>query len=294
MSTIITSHLMGGLGNQMFQYASARSIAYNNDVPLYLDSHTGFYRDKIYKRKYELFHFPIKGQVVKSKYSIPFWNMTFRKKILGYENKLIYKNIFTNSIIENQLNFIPEITNYCIKKSTWMHGYWQSEKYFDNIKDLIAKELTPPKPKDDKFLEIAKLMNSCNSVSVGVRLFEEVPEINKEGVGGLTDIEFFNSSAYKINKNLESPEFFVFCTTNSPELKKLDLPGKVHLITHENGYNGTLARLWLMTQCKNHIIANSSFYWWGAWLSEINNNYNSKIIASSLFSNVDTVPERWH
>jgi hypothetical protein len=293
MPNKITAHLMGGLGNQMFQYAVARSIAYNNDIPLYLDTHTGFYRDRIYKRKYELFHFPIKAQVVKSRYSIPFWNMAFRKKILKQEYKLINKSIFNNSIIENQLNFIPEIANYRIEKTTWMHGYWQSEKYFDNIKDLIAKELMPPIPKDEKFLEIAKLMNSCNSVSIGVRLFEEVPEINKEGVGGLTDIEFFNISAHKMNKNLESPEFFVFCTTNSPELKKLDLPGKVHILTHENGYDGTMARLWLMTQCKNHIIANSSFYWWGAWLSESNNNYKSKIIASTLFSNSDTVPERW-
>ena len=293
MQNKIIAHLMGGLGNQMFQYAAARSIAYNNDIPLYLDSYTGFYRDKIYKRKYELFHFPIKAQVVKSRYSITFLNMAFRKKILKQENKLINKSIFNNSIIENQLNFIPEIANYRIEKSTWMHGYWQSEKYFDNIKDLLAKELMPPIPKDDKFLEIAKLMNSCNSVSIGVRLFEEVPEINKEGVGGLTDIEFFNISAHKMNKNLESPEFFVFCTTNSPELKKLDLPGKVHILTHENGYDGTMSRLWLMTQCKNHIIANSSFYWWGAWLSESNNNYKSKIIASTLFSNSDTVPERW-
>ena len=293
MSNKIIVHLMGGLGNQMFQYAAARSIAYKNNIPLFLDTHTGFFRDKIFKRRYELHKLPINAQTVKSKYSLPYLEMTFRKKILRDENKLINDNYFTNSIIENQLNFIPEVVNYPIEKSIWIHGYWQSEKYFENIKNLIAKELTPPKPKDDKFLQIAKLMNSCNSVSIGVRLFEEVPEINKEGVGGLTAIEFFNSSAHKMNKNLESPEFFVFCTTNSPELKKLDLPGKVHLITHENGYDGTMARLWLMTQCKNHIIANSSFYWWGAWLSEINNNYNSKIIASTLFSNIDTVPERW-
>ena len=284
---------MGGLGNQMFQYAAARSISYENNVPLFLDTHTGFYRDKIYKRKYELFNFPINARIVKSKFIFHFWGMKIRKKFLKHENKLIKKNIFTSTLIENELKYIPEITTLNIEKSTWMHGYWQTEKYFDKIKHLIAHELMPPKPNNHKFLEIAQKMNSCNSVSVGVRLFEEVPEINKEGVGGLTDIEFFNNSAYKMSKDIENPEFFIFCTTNSTELKKLDLPGKVHLITHENGFNGTVERLWLMTQCKNHIISNSSFYWWAAWLSEINNNYNSKIIASSLFTNIDSVPERW-
>ena len=293
MSNKIIAHLMGGLGNQMFQYAAARSLAYKNNLPLFLDTHTGFFRDKIYKRRYELHNLPIKAQKVKTKYIFPYWEMIFRKKILSQKQNLLSKNIFSISIVENEMNFIPEVTALNFNKSIWMHGYWQTEKYFYNIKDLIAEELMPPKPKYENFLKIANKMNSCNSVSIGVRLYEEVPEVNKEGLGGLTEIDFYNISANKMSKSIDNLEFFIFCTHNSDELNKLNLPGKIHLITHENGFNGTLERLWLMSQCKNHIISNSSFYWWAAWLSEINNNYNSKIYASSLFSNLDSVPERW-
>lgn len=283
---------MGGLGNQMFQYAAARAIAHRNNVPLFLDDHTGFVRDVVYKRTYELNQFPINAQIAAAGHTIPHWVEKVKQKIIGPNKRSISKNIFWTTIEENEQNYIPQVKDFKVTGNTWMHGYWQCEKYFEDIKEIIAKELMPQSPKDEKFLEIAGLMNACNSVSLGVRLFEEVPGASKDGVGGLTTMSFFNEGARRIKELVDNPEFFIFCTTNSPELDKLDLPGKVHLITHDNGYHGTLARLWLLTQCKHHIIANSSFYWWGAWLSEMKNK-NSHIIASPIFSNIDTIPKRW-
>lgn len=281
---------MGGLGNQMFQYAAARAIAHRNNMNLSLDDHNGFVRDIVYKRKYELFQFPIQAQINRA--YIPYWIEKARQRIFGQRKNAISKNIFWTTLGENESGFIDAIKDFHIKGNTWMHGYWQSERYFEDIKDIISRELMPEAPEDSRFLEMAKRMESCNSVSLGVRLYEEVPGVTKDGVGGITPMTFFNDCAKRLSTEIENPEFFIFCTTNSPELKKLNLPGKIHLITHENGFNGTLARLWLYTKCKHHIIANSSFYWWGAWLSEIKNS-NSVIIASPIFSNKDAIPERW-
>jgi hypothetical protein len=294
MSHSITIHLKGGLGNQMFQYAFARTIAYNNNSELYVDHFSGFIRDKVYKRNFELSGFQISAKKITFIKSVPFWiNKILRKVTKTGIINLKSNFLFYDMIYENNLNFINDAVKIEITKRTFIEGFWQSEKYFDNIKHIIAKELSPPTPSNEVFLKLALLINSCNSVCIGVRLFEEVPGLSKEGVGGLTEIDFFNNSAHKIQNEIENPEFFVFCTNNSSELDKLVLPGKTHFITHDNGFRGTIERLWLLTQCKNHIIANSSFYWWGAWLSEIKNDYKYKIIASPLFSNSDTVPKRW-
>ena len=281
---------MGGLGNQMFQYAAARAIAHRNNMNLSLDDHNGFVRDIVYKRIYELYQFPIQAQINRA--YIPYWIEKARQKIFGQQKNTITKNVFWTTLGENESGFIDAIKDFHIKGNTWMHGYWQSERYFEDIKDIISRELMPEAPEDSRFLEMAKRMESCNSVSLGVRLYEEVPGVTKDGVGGITPMTFFNDGAKRLSTEIENPEFFIFCTTKSPELKKLNLPGKIHLITHENGFNGTLARLWLYTKCKHHIIANSSLYWWGAWLSEIKNS-NSVIIASPIFSNKDAIPERW-
>ncbi len=292
MSKKLTAHLMGGLGNQMFQYAAARAIANRNGIPLFLDDHSGFVRDTVYKRTYELGKFPIQAQIANFESKIQYLAEKIIEKVIGAHKSSLNNRFLWTVLEENQLRYIDEISKYKITKNTLMHGYWQTEKYFEDIKELIALELMPLEPAESKFLEYGQMMDSCNSISLGVRLFEEVPGGSKEGVGGLTDISFFNESAKKLSKELVDPQFFVFCTTNSVELEKLQLPGQVHLITHDNGFHGTLERLWLYTKCKNHIIANSSFYWWGAWLSE-QKNPNSKIIASPNFSNKDTIPSRW-
>lgn len=290
MSKKITAHLMGGLGNQMFQYAAARAIAHRNNINLFLDDHNGFVRDIVYQRKYELDQFPIHAQIARA--GIPYWIEKSRQRIFGKHKNTVAKNIFWTTLEENESDFISAVNDFRITGNTWMHGYWQSERYFEGIKEIISKELMPEAPEDNRFLEMAKRMESCNSVSLGVRLYEEVPGLTKDGVGGLTSMTFFNESAKRLSEQIENPEFFIFCTTNSSELEKLNLPGKIHLIIHSNGFNGTLERLWLYTKCKHHIIANSSFYWWGAWLSE-QRNPDSKIIASPNFSNKDTIPSRW-
>jgi len=292
MSKQITAHLMGGLGNQMFQYAAARAIAQRNGVPLFLDNHSGFVRDKVYKRSFELGKFPVKAQLAGYESRVSYWSEKIIEKINGAPESSINNRFLWTVLEESKLSYIKEIANYKIIGSTWMHGYWQSEKYFEEIKDLISNELMPPAPMDTKFLEYAELMRSSNSISLGVRLFEEVPGASKEGVGGLTPMSFFNDAVKTMCESVSNPEFFIFCTTNSPKLNELQLPGKVHFITHDNDFNGTTERLWLYTQCRHHIIANSSFYWWGAWLSEMR-NAQSKIIASPMFYNLDTIPQRW-
>ena len=173
---------MGGLGNQLFQYAAARAIAHKNNVPLFVDNHTGFVRDVVFKRKYELDNFPIRAEIAGRDKTIPYWTGKIKRKITGPPDRSITKGFFGTTIEESGSNFIADVCDYKVTGNTWMHGYWQSEKYFEDIKEFIVDELMPKEPRDQKFLETAKKMRSCNSVSLGVRLFEEVPGLQKKGL----------------------------------------------------------------------------------------------------------------
>lgn len=283
---------MGGLGNQMFQYAAGRALSIRNSAQLHLDTTSGFIRDKVYRRNFELGVLPINAQRADLLKQAPFWFERARNKILGGERATIQERPWGSFIFETTTKYLRDVANYHSAGNSWIEGYWQCEKYFSDVKDIIGDELTPPAPKEPQFLEIAKTMASCNSVAVGVRLFEEVPGATKAGVGGQTPMTFYDIAARKIADELRDPVFFVFCTTQAPRLQEMKLPGKVYYITHDNGFQGAMARLWLISQCSHHIVSNSSFYWWGAWLAE-HKRPNTKVIASTLFQNQDTVPKRW-
>jgi hypothetical protein len=110
-------------------------------------------------------------------------------------------------------------------------------------------------------------MESCDSVAVGVRLFEEMLGKEKEEVGGIVPFSFYERAACRIAEKIMSPTYFVFCTNYSEVEGKIKLPGRVHYVTRDGGYVGDRQCLYLLSRCHHHIISNSSFYWWGAWLA---------------------------
>lgn len=291
-SKAITVNLMGGLGNQMFQYAAGRSLAQRNAARLYVDASSGFARDKVYKRTFELGALPIEARTADAFRRAPFWLSRLNDKFSGMQSSPIKKHVWGAFIRETAAQYLGDVAGFHDFANAWMYGYWQCEEYFSDIKPLLAKELAPPVPRQRQFVEMAQTIELSNSVAVGVRLFEEVPGATKAGVGGLTPIAFYNVAAKEMARSVKNPVFFVFCTTESPTLRQIEYPGPVHYITHDNGFEGSLARLWLISRCSHHILSNSSFYWWAAWLAE-QRSPQAKIIASALFPNRDTIPKRW-
>ncbi len=292
MSRTITVHLMGGLGNQMFEYAAARALALRQDARLYVDTVSGFVRDKVYKRTFELGAMPIAAEAASSVRRLPFWLSRARDRFAGGAAQSIQRSPWGRLVRETQARYMDEVATLRDFSACWMYGYWQCERYFEDAREQLARELSPPAPTESNFLALAEKMRTCESVAVGVRLFEEVPGASKEGVGGLTPMSFYDDAILQMVERVANPMFFVFCTTQSPQLRNIRFPGEVHFITHDNGFHGAIPRLWLITQCKHHILSNSSFYWWGAWLAE-RRQAGSQIIASDLYPNQDTVPARW-
>jgi hypothetical protein len=294
-SRAVTVKLMGGLGNQMFQYAAASALAINNGADLCVDSTTGFRHDA-FRRGYELQSLPIRarsaGWTRRAPFSLERAFFFERRMLRTGRSQAVRKRPWGTYLFETELRYLDEVASCRLARDAWVDGYWQSEQYFLGSKEQIAEELMPPAPSDPLFLGMAEQMRSGSSVAVGVRLFEEMPGAAKSGVGGLTPMSFYDEAAAHAAAAIRDPVFFVFSTTRSPALEQLKFPGRVHYVTQDDGFHATVPCLWLLTQCENHILSNSSFYWWGAWLSE-HRSGGAFVAASSLFPNRDTIPKRW-
>jgi len=157
---------MGGLGNQFFQYATGRKIALKNNMPLKLD--LSWFKDQP-DRPYCLNHFAILEDIA-TPHEIT--------QLKESDSRLIHK-IFTvcrrsgtpyylrSYIREKSLNFDPDI--FQISESTYLDGYWQSEKYFADIEDIIVKELSVVSPPDTGNQNCARMIKSSNAVAVHIR-----------------------------------------------------------------------------------------------------------------------------
>jgi hypothetical protein len=299
MNKIITL-LRGGLGNQMFQYALARSMSLSSNSELVLDNWSGFIYDYKYHRKYELDAFPIVGRPANLRERIPFWlNQLGSKFSSSSPEKPFRKEIYGLVINEIGSRYIPDIFQALEIEQVyacWLNGYWQSPLYFEKYSDFIANELMPPQPTEKHFLELGKLLTESESVALGIRLYEESknPEIHTSN-GQLKTTSQINQALLKVIDLHEKARFLVFCTHRSPLLEELSLPEDTIFVTHDDGYLGTIQCMWLLTQCKHHIFTNSTFYWWGAWLSQkFYSQEKQTIFAANNFTNSDTVPRHWN
>ena len=288
--------LCGGLGNQMFQYATARSIAERSGVELVLDTWSGFVRDFQYKRHYELGNLPILARKAWPIERLPFWIERLRNKIAKPALKTIRHSWYGTFLCETHREYLPEVSSYQVKASCWMRGYWQCPKYFIDHESLILSELSPPEPSESYVRALGYKMQDVKSVALGIRLYEETANPGAHSADGqLKLVTTINKAALALT-DLQGPcHFFVFCTHRSPVLEQLKLIGDVTFVTHDDGFKGTLQGLWLLTQCQHHIVTNSSYYWWGAWLSS---KYycadEQEIFAADNFINKDSVLSHWH
>lgn len=282
---------MGGLGNQMFQYAAGRALVLRNAAELVLDTRTGFALDRLYHRQYELDCFPVQARKASVLESLPFLLERLSHRADRREFAGIAKRLWGTFLCENSKTFVREAFDDQFQ-SLFVTGYWQNEAYFSEVRNLIGNEFRLPRAEKGRFPEMARKIDGCNSVAIGVRLFEEVPGSTKAGVGGLVPISQYGRAARLLAETIPNPEFFVFCTSRSAALNELALPGPMHFITHDNGFEGAVECLWLLSRCRNHVISNSSFYWWGAWLAEFERP-ETKIAAIDKFPNKATIPMRW-
>ena len=257
-------NIIGGLGNQMFCYAFALALKYKykkEDVLVDISHfgsyklHDGFLINKI---------FDVKEIKIADKKAIK----KLSRYVPHYKLSRVIRKFFpqkkTEYLEKNDYLFDLEALNKT--ESLYYEGYWQSPLYFNDIRDLILKMFTFPEA-DETNKKIEKHINNVNSVSVHVRRGDY---INHETFAGICDEEYYKNAIDLIKKQTENPYYFIFsndinwCKQNlTPYLDSEN----VVFISNNQG-SQSYWDMYLMSCCKNMIIANSSFSWWAAYLNK--------------------------
>jgi len=306
----IFAALNGGLGNQMFQYAAARSLAQRVGAELVLDTWSGFVRDRQYRRTYELGALPIQGRVARSAERLPIWLRRWKYRGSRPPRQPIEHHWFGDFLVETadvppaeagENHAQPSLSHqrffhqFTPRRSTWLIGHWQSPLYFNDITPSLQVELMPPAPTAANLRALGAELERGESVALGVRLYEESanPEFHAYG-GQIKGVPAIRSAVERLRSAHPAARFYVFCTHRAPLLEQLHLPADTVFVTHDDGFIGSLKRMWLLTRCQHHIFTNSSYYWWGAWLSAaVRSEEDQQIIAADNFKNRDGLCAAW-
>ena len=292
----VCTFLKGGFGNQLFQFCHGYALSKILNWPLYLESRVGFWLDFKYRRKLEIDYIPferlgLSSALYFSASRIPLIGSTMSELISGFKNSFYIKENPNYSFID--FNSIAEALSD--SDSCFVEGYWHNFDYFVSCLAELRELIVLPIPKKDYWHEMAAKIQDAQSVALCIRFYEEArkPNIHSRGER-IKTVADYNRVIDKIHKKVSSPQFFIFCTHLNPMLNEINLPDNSYFITHDNGFVGTLERLWLQSQCNHHIINNSSFYWWGAWMSEYINDKSGFIFAANNFLNPATPIKNWH
>ena len=275
---MIVTKLTGGLGNQFFQYAAGLSVAIANNTTLKLDISSY----QISSHRYRLDNFNITAEVLPIKTPSNL-SQRIRKTILGRAISKLRREIEARigssgtRIYKDPGKFDPNVLS--LPDGICLDGYWQSEKYFAHIADIIRREFTPKPQPTPANKEMAERITNCESVNLHIRRGDYVsnPEYNR--VHGTCDISYYKKAVEMLSEEVGNPCFFVFSDDIDWAKNNLQLKFPTTFVDI-NGPDFDYEDLRLMTQCKHHIIANSTFSWWGAWLCQ----YPQKIAIA---------PSRW-
>lgn len=269
---MIITKLTGGLGNQMFQYAAGYSLARKRKTSLALDLRS--YEASKY-RSYDLENLSVHTP------KAPFWKIVLYK-YLGFAT------IFKKPDFDFQEEFLT------LPKNTYLDGYFQGfqcEKYFDEYPNEIRELFKPKILAEEKFKDLAEQIKNSNSVSIQVRRGDY---LKKQETYNILTPEYYKKAQEVMESHVPNPTYFIW-SDDDIEWAEQNIKAENMVMVSGRDIDG-IDDMRLMSLCKHHILANSSFSWWAAWL---NPNPEKVVIAPNKWFNKkelntkDLIPETW-
>jgi len=291
---LIISLLNGGLGNQLFQYAAGRSLALFHRTDHVLD--VSQYGDEVFSnqtpRNLDIIDFNISSRVAVDQdlAKLRPSNFMLSKASRSFKNKFLKKYY---------LDWHPEI--FSAGNKLYLDGYFQCEKYFIDVFQELRNEFTL---REEYLLSIANILSKIQSdqpsISIHIRRGDYVNNLRIRHIYDICTLDYYSRATQELIQQFPNARLYIFSDdinwvqSNMPIFKNATLISDMKTISGENLRPSQ--ELFLMSQCDHHIIANSSFSWWGAYL----NASSSKVVIapniwnrSKFFHQNDIIPEAW-
>lgn len=287
---MIISTIIGGLGNQMFQYATGYSLAKELKTTLRVDlsllelfksKHNGYELERV---------FGINTKQATRKELLAITGLASisptARKILA---KPLLKNIRKKTFLTEQQCPLPTTP------PAYLYGYWQSESYFTHSENKIKTLFRFPKLTDKEDLKAREEITTRNSTSLHVRRGDYISNKKAAQTHGTCSIEYYKNAIHHFEDTHSDIHFFIFSDDSNWALENITPLAKNTTVIRGHTGPESYRDMQLMSLCKHHIIANSSFSWWGAWL----NPSNEKIVIAprAWFADGSTppnlIPEKW-
>jgi len=264
----VIAHLVGGIGNQLFIYAAAWTLAQRTGAELILDV-SAFPRDALYRRTYALAHFNLGEVALRDKTSpAEFIHRQYRRVRQIFP--LLPPRLGPIVGERSHLHFDPSLTDGSLRKLPTVHlfGYRQNERYFADQAEGLRRKLTFMFEPSVEARAQADEILGCNAVGIHFRQLHQVRsgETRPNAQIRQLDATYYGNAIDAMRKQVPDARFFCFGDSLAG-LDRFFPPGVEKGIPRPTPDEPADIRdLWLMTQCRHFIIANSSFSWWAAWL----------------------------
>lgn len=286
----VVAGLSGGLGNQMFQYATGRALSLRLGLPLTLDlSWFSGRRDRFYA----LSPFAIKATLAgdaapRGTVQRP-WHLFLNR----VRHRLAWRQMGVPVFRERFFHFDPSFLE--LARPVYLDGYWQSERYFSDVHDVIASDFSLSRAMSPKSSEMLALIAASDAICVHVRRGDYVSNPVANATHGLCPLDYYQQGVQSSLDGMRSPHCFIFSDDSEWVRSNLHLPVDCTIVdfnTDDTAHEDLL----LMAACKRFVLANSSFSWWGAWLCA---HQDKRVIAPKKWfqderkNTCDLIPARW-
>ena len=256
---MIIAEIFAGLGNQMFQYAAARAVADGLDVPLKLNVN-GFRSDT--HRAFELHHFNIRACTATDAEVDAFMNP--RDTVFGRVVNRLQPAVQRRHVIrEKHVPYANELAE--ATRNTYLFGHWQSEKYFRSHAAAIRRDFTFARPAGAANRACEEtIRRTPHAVSLHIRRTDYLDH----PLMYPCPVDYYHAAIGRMLAEVDAPHFIVFSDDPAWTRRHVRIPAPcaATYVTHNAGEN-SYEDLRLMSACAHHIISNSTFAWWGAWLN---------------------------
>jgi Glycosyl transferase family 11 len=254
--------IRGGLGNQLFCYATARQVAHKNHAELVVDASTGFIRDYQYRRTYSLDAFRIKARLATNAEMLRPGERLRRALMKLFARR---RPFHARSYVEQDgINFDQRMLGTFSRESVWLDGLWQSEQYFTEIATELRNEFSLKQPPKSLQCISNSDLERENCVAMHIRWYG----LKKRDENDL-DSAYYLKAIDAVKKTIKKPAWILF-TDNVHGTRDIDWVRRLEGVIYASAAPGSTpaADMWRMSRCPSIVMANSTFSWWAAWLRD--------------------------